>query len=451
MVDRRIDLSDGSQAQDDLIVAMGAAVVVANLEALALAINAGLPLPRIVDLINETTGRSHISSVVLPRLVRGEAGGAIDLPQVLRSAERTLFTASLSMASLPVVSYAVSALRAAKNLKPNIKQFRDLATVFTEFAGGSQDPSYDEKSNHSSRPTEWMRPVVGCVGLGVMGQAVAVRALQVARAVYVHDVRPESTAALVSRGARPVGSLGEMARVCDTILICVPGAEEVRSVIFGQGGLRVGLASGKTIIDQTTGLPSATRKLAKELAALGVSLIDAPIAGGPKSVEDGDFLSLCGADQGALSMVQGLLEAMGSRVVSFGTSGSGHAAKLVKNAVAICNRFIAYEGLLVAQGRGLDVEALENLVADSSAQTAAITRLVKASRSGEPSATIRLELLAKDQGLICTLASELGAPMGVANLVRAGVARAAKELGRDANIDDIGRIFGLNTQSAIGM
>lgn len=445
MVDRRSGLSDGFQEREDLVVALGAAVVVANLEALALAIKAGLPLTRTLDLINETTGRSHFSSVVLPGVVRDEAGAAIDLPHVLLTAERALFRASSSMASLPIVSYALSALRAASNLKPNVTQVRDLATVFAEFAGGTLVPPSAEKSNPTSKSTDWKRPVVGCIGLGVMGQAVAVRALQVARAVYVHDVRPESTAALVARGARPVRSLSEMARVCDTVLICVPGAEQVRDVIFGESGLSAGLASGKTIVDQTTGLPSATRKLAKELAAMGVSLIDAPIAGGPKSVEDGGFLSLCGADQGALSTGRELLEAMGSRVVSFGAPGSGHAAKLVKNAVAICNRFIAYEGLLVAQESGLDVEALEKLVADGPAQTAAINRLVNASRTGEPSATIRLELLAKDQGLICTLASELGAPMGVANLVRAGVSRAAKELGSNANIDDIGRLFGLNT------
>jgi len=429
--------------QLDLAAAMGAATLVANLEVLAMATKARLPLPRVIEVINRSTGRSHVSAVELPSLIQGEAGHAFEFSRVLGCLERTLSQAAALRVPLPIMGYALSTLMAARNVQGTIGNSRDVAHAIAALAGASLSSASEQADAAEKAPTSGPASNVGYIGLGVMGEALARQALQVARAVYVHDVRPDSTAALVSQGARYASDLAAMARNCDIIFICVPGSKEVRSVIFGAHGLAPGLTPGQVIVDQTTGSPAETRALAGELAMRGVSLVDAPIAGGPQGVAAGNFLSFCGGTPRAASMAQQMLQSMGSQVVNFGDVGNGHAAKLVKNAMAICNRFVAYEGLSVAVGLGMSLDDLARGLAGGWGDTAAIERLLLAKHTGTPSATIRLELLAKDQALICALGRDVVAPMGVANLIRAGVVRACRELGGNANIDDIGKMFGL--------
>ena len=56
-------------------------------------------------------------------------------------------------------------------------------------------------------------------------------------------------------------------------------------------------------------------------------------------------------------------------------------------------------------------------------------------------ATLRLELMVKDLSLATQLAADCGAPMLIANAVRSTVKAAANELGKDANVDDIVKLF----------
>lgn len=427
----------------DLALAMGATALVANLEVLTVAAKAGLPLQRIADVVNESTGRSHVSAVELPSMIRGEATSRIDIPGMLAGMERTLSSAVTARLFLPIMAYARAMLIAAVNVRPTLATVGDLAQVLARFAGVTLQTRPDMPDDASADAPDPRGAVVGYVGLGVMGSALAMQALKVAASVHVHDVCEERTAALVAQGARRAQSLADMARRCDTILVCVPGPEEMRAVLFDQDGLYAGLAPGKIIVDQSTGSPARTRDLAALLHARGVSLVDAPIAGGPKGIEDGAFLSFCGGVARSVRAVQVLLEAMGSRVVDFGGPGNGHAAKLVKNALAIANRYIAYEGLSLASRSALDMNAVSDALRGGPGETFALQRLAEAARTGTPTATIRLALLAKDQELICELGADHRVPMGVANLVRACVAMAAAELGEDANIDEIGTLFGV--------
>ncbi|ALM84231.1 NAD(P)-dependent oxidoreductase [Bordetella sp. N] len=434
---------DGDSASlADLAEAISTAVLVANFEILAVALKANLPLPRIADLINQSTGRSHVSAVELPKLIRNEGTSKLDIRGMLAGTERVLTSATAARLSLPIMAYAKSTLAAALNMEPASNRVGDLAQVFARFAGATMQASNDASSTPADNARD-QNFVLGYVGLGVMGSALACRALGVASEVYVHDTRPESVALLVAQGARQAHSLTDMARRCDIILLCVPGVKEVRAVIFGDDGLYAGLKPGTMIIDQTTGSPADTRELARLLRERGVALVDAPIAGGPAGVEGGNFLSLSGGDAHATRTFRSLIQAMGSQVIDFGDAGNGHTAKLVKNALAISNRFIAYEGLSWASRRGLGMRAVCDAVASGLGDTQALSRLSAAAQTGKPTATITLALLAKDQQLICALGTDLGAPMGVANQVRAGVARATAELGETANIDEIGRLFGL--------
>jgi len=429
----------------DLDATIQACVRVADFEVLAMAAKVGLPLNRVVDVINDSTGQSGVSQYEMPKLFHDDPLDRIQVLDLLQSIRHVIKAGAIAHVPMPLATQTQSMLVAAHNLYPQLNNAKRLAQAIAQSSGALLRDDHavppDNRAKASS-PHALDTRVVGVIGLGVMGAPLARRALHVAKAVYVHDIHPEHVRRLIDVGAKPCTRLDVMARHCDVMLMCVPGTQEVRAAIFGEQGLLAGLSPGKMIVDQTTGSPAATRQLSSELKRLEVSLIDAPIAGGPQGVENGAFLSFLGGD-GATPAVAQLLQAMGSKVVHFGASGNGHAAKLVKNALAICHRFIVYEGLALAIARAIPIDAVAAAVQSGPGQTAAMQRVVQALHSGKPSATIRLALLAKDLGLICDMALDNCASMSIAGLVRAGVIAAVKELGEDANIDDIGQMFGL--------
>jgi 3-hydroxyisobutyrate dehydrogenase len=274
-----------------------------------------------------------------------------------------------------------------------------------------------------------------------MGAALARRLLACGCRLQVYDVRASAAQELAAAGATVAPDLASLARACDVIAICVPTSADVRRVLFGESGLGAGLARGKIIIDQTTGDPAATRAIAAELEALGVAMVDAPVSGGPKGAAEGKIVTFCGGPADAFARVRPILALTGPTVVHFGPTGSGNVAKLIKNTLGACNRLITYETVALGVKIGLKLDDMERVVNKSSGWTQAFERIMPALASGGQTAMLRLELMVKDLDLACQLGMEAGAPMLIAHAVRNIVEAAANELGSDANLDELSRLY----------
>jgi 3-hydroxyisobutyrate dehydrogenase len=135
---------------------------------------------------------------------------------------------------------------------------------------------------------------LGYVGLGNMGAALARRLLRKDK-MRVYDLRPEAMVKLAGLGGVSSQSPEALASESDLVMTCLPTSKEVREVIFGSDGLASGLKKGAIIADMTTGDPSATREMAKDLAASGITLIDAPVSGGPHGADAGTIAIMVGA------------------------------------------------------------------------------------------------------------------------------------------------------------
>ena len=92
-----------------------------------------------------------------------------------------------------------------------------------------------------------MAKQVGFIGLGRMGEPMALRLIAAGYKLVVHDVRPEGVAALTAKGARAAGSPAEVAAAVDTVLLSLPTPPIVREV-----AAKVGTGKVKTVIDTST-------------------------------------------------------------------------------------------------------------------------------------------------------------------------------------------------------
>src|SRR5207344_2267178 len=99
--------------------------------------------------------------------------------------------------------------------------------------------------------------------------------------LWVWDLNIAAAEPLARLGARVASSAAQLASECDVVLLCLPRSSDVRELIFGNGGLLGGLAPGKMVIDQTSGIPQETWSMAQQLAQDHVAMLDAAVSASP--------------------------------------------------------------------------------------------------------------------------------------------------------------------------
>lgn len=269
---------------------------------------------------------------------------------------------------------------------------------------------------------------VGFIGLGNMGAPMARRLIDQGFAVRAFDADAGVTA---SFGDAAAGSATDAAAGADVVVTMLPNGAIVRAAIAAIGDL----AQGTIVLDMSSADAAGTVKLGRELAERGVALVDSPVSGGVGLAAEGKLALMVGADdEGAVSRVQPLLDALGARMIRTGALGTGHAAKAINNAIAAANIAIAAEGLVMAERFGLAPETLLDVVNSSTGRSGVSETIFKTQiLTGTYRQGFALALMAKDVGLAGDLARDLSLDLPQLRATETGwnTARDALEPGAD--------------------
>jgi 3-hydroxyisobutyrate dehydrogenase-like beta-hydroxyacid dehydrogenase len=226
------------------------------------------------------------------------------------------------------------------------------------------------------------QPVLGFVGLGLMGQGFTKCLTRAGFRVTGFDLDPAKREAAQSWGVEPAASIVDLSRRADIVQICVMHTHEVEAVLFGPDGIAAaGRQPGKIVIDHSTTRIDAEQAFAARLSAeTGMALVDAPISGGPTLAESGGLAIMAGGDTATIAQVRPVMEQLGT-FTHVGPLGSGQAMKLV-NQVMVLNGFaLIAEAVRLAQAYDVDPmkipEALMNGFAGSKLLPLAVERMAK--------------------------------------------------------------------------
>lgn len=195
---------------------------------------------------------------------------------------------------------------------------------------------------------------VGFIGLGIMGQPMALNLRKAGHELWVHARNPERMAPLVAAGATACASPREVAAHCDIIFTMVSDTADVEQVISGEDGISAALRTGSVVVDMSTIAPDATRILAKQLQALGSEMLDAPVSGGERGAIDGTLSIMVGGKAEVFARIKPLFAAMGKNILHIGDNGAGQVCKAC-NQVVITQAIAAIgEAYLLAEANGVD-------------------------------------------------------------------------------------------------
>ncbi len=172
-----------------------------------------------------------------------------------------------------------------------------------------------------------VKPAVGFIGIGAMGEPMALNLIKAGYQLTVYARRAEAAAALVKAGAALAATPAAVARASAIVVTMVTTAADCEQVTLGAQGIIEGAAAGAVVIDMATISPLAARRIAEALAARGIEHIDAPVSGGPMGARDGTLSIMAGGADAVFARVKPLFEAMGKTILHMGDHGAGQVTK----------------------------------------------------------------------------------------------------------------------------
>jgi 3-hydroxyisobutyrate dehydrogenase-like beta-hydroxyacid dehydrogenase len=195
--------------------------------------------------------------------------------------------------------------------------------------------------------------VIGIVGLGVMGGAIASRLLAAGYPVQGYNRTVAKGQTLAGLGMTLAATPREAALGTSVTFSVVSDGEALAQVRDGPDGILAGLPADGVYVDLSTvgpGASDATRAAAQEHGAL---FLAAPVSGSVATIEQGKLAFMVGGDEATLEQVRPVLLELGAAITHVGTVRQAAAMKLAVN-LSIAAQMIAFsEGVLLAERYGI--------------------------------------------------------------------------------------------------
>lgn len=247
---------------------------------------------------------------------------------------------------------------------------------------------------------------IGLIGAGLMGHGMATNLLKHGRGLSVIAHRNRAPVDdLVAKGAIEAKDLAGIA-AADVILLCVTTSKIVSVTI---AGLKPHLRRGQIVLDAGTSAPDVTRRIARDLASIGVGYADIPLTGGPEQAEKGELGVLCGASDATFATIKPLLACFATTIKHFGPPGSGHTAKLISNYLVTGMVALVSEAFGAAHKAQIDWRNLYEVMLNGSGNSGVLHKMVEPALEGDfDGYRFALDNAAKDIGYYADLAEKLG-------------------------------------------
>lgn len=206
----------------------------------------------------------------------------------------------------------------------------------------------------------------GFIGLGWMGRGMAANLMQTGHKLVVKGNRNRAPVeALVAQGAVEADSPRGMATTCDIIHLCLSNSAQVEAVIRGEDGILAAARPGVIVIDTTTADPVSTVALAAEMAAAGMTLVDAPLGRTPKEAEAGTLDAMVGCDAETFAKLRPVIACWAGNITHVGGTGDGHRMKLVMNFISMGYAALYAEALTIRVKAGLTPQTVQSVIGGS--------------------------------------------------------------------------------------
>jgi 3-hydroxyisobutyrate dehydrogenase-like beta-hydroxyacid dehydrogenase len=264
-----------------------------------------------------------------------------------------------------------------------------------------------------------MTESIGFVGLGNMGQPMALNLLKAGYDLTVYDIDERRITPFTTLGASQAFRLRDAVSPGGIVVTMVPTDSALLEVTLGDGGLLQGLCPGGIHLSLSTVSPEVSEQLAALYAERGGTFLGGTVLGRPDVAAQAALSIYLSGRAAAKERVLPLLQVLGRHVYDLGEEvAAANVVKLGANFLILAALVAMGEAAAFVEGHGVDRKQFLCSMADSplfgGAVYAGYGRMIGEQHYADANFPVPMGL--KDAHLVLEAAERIGLPMPVAQL-----------------------------------
>jgi 3-hydroxyisobutyrate dehydrogenase-like beta-hydroxyacid dehydrogenase len=252
------------------------------------------------------------------------------------------------------------------------------------------------------------KPIVGVIGLGIMGSAISANLVRGGFEAHGFDVVAKRRKDLERAGGMAASNVRDLARRAPILLTSLPSPEALLAV---SAEIAASKGAAKIVIETST-LALADKEAARAvLAKRGVTLLDCPLSGTGAQARTRDLVVFASGPRAACKRCAPVFEGFARAHVYVGAFGMGSKMKFVANLLVAIHNVSTAEALVLAEKAGIDPGFAVAVLGDGAGSSRMLQVRGPVMAHGDyAEATMKVAVWQKDMKIIADFARALGAP-----------------------------------------
>lgn len=215
-----------------------------------------------------------------------------------------------------------------------------------------------------------MTQIVGFIGLGVLGSAIAQNFVAGGMDVVGYDVSEQACARAREYGVSVLSTCAQVSTQADVVFTCLPNAQALQVALNGEHGILKSNAHGQCIVEMSTLSVADKTAFAKACEAHNRKPIDCPVSGNRIMALNKKLTAFFSGEESDYKNLQAVLELTCSKTHYVGEFGNGIKVKLCGNILNLVHNSVAAEAMVLAMKSGLDPKMFHDVISGSGSSSA---------------------------------------------------------------------------------
>ena len=249
---------------------------------------------------------------------------------------------------------------------------------------------------------------IGIIGIGMLGEAVALNLLNLGFDVSVYNRTKEKAVEVEKNGATVMNSPKAVADNSELIIIIVKDASAVKEVSFGKNGIIESENKKLIVADMSTIEPSESREIADKFEQKQIQKLEIPVMGGPNVAITGKLVMMVSGPKNSFEQCKTIFEKIANKVFFLGTQGTANSIKLAMNLQITMLALSLSEGITLVEKSEVDPKIFLEVLNSTYFKTGMSENKAFKMIDGDYDATFTLSNLKKDISTMISTSKKLG-------------------------------------------
>jgi 3-hydroxyisobutyrate dehydrogenase len=212
-----------------------------------------------------------------------------------------------------------------------------------------------------------MSDTIAFIGIGNMGNPMAVNLLKAGKKIKVFDISKKMIEQAKKKGLNTVDSVDALINdEISTVITMLPEGKHSKDIYLGDNGIINKVSNDCLLIDCSTIDLETSKEIGKSANNQGIMMVDAPVSGGVMGAQKATLNIMVGGSKEAFEKALPVLKVIGKNIYHAGDIGSGNGAKICNNMALGISMIAASESLMLAKRLNIDIKKVHEIMKNAS-------------------------------------------------------------------------------------